>query len=583
MTTATTPQPQLRCKAKHKHKTTAMKRTTKAPSQPAKSKPSARNSSGTLAPPRKQAYPQQFEANMSGLVEGKAVVTRDGLGEGVDPEGFIPELELEEVWRHALLATVMSQALRVRLSTIDEAINTLRVQLAALEADKAGIEAELTARRYPIHTIHTLPEDVVLQIFEAAVLEDPPDRMLQQRQAQTNDILALAAVSSAWRSLALATPALWRRFAISGYSSDPVLLLDAFLERSGSHLLEFDITPRSPTDLIAALTRLAPHAARWRRAVFVIDDDCSMPPESLPESLPRLEYMDLGYIVFPADGSDTTGLTAIQAPMLRTLVTKDAPSLQSPRFAQVLSNLTRLTLENSGYTPRLALLRLTPKLEVLTIGAQSYGLTPTHGPALVLLPALHRLNCTENNAAYLLHYIRVPALKELHLIDLNDAMVRALEVCIRASQKNNPTLRSIFLAGKHDVAQPQPVRVSHVQALFLLAPPTVAKFTISNLGLLPSQVRGIAGFLARQPSCLTGLAELVIEGCSAEGGVAEWVELAQGKWDHGRGSLKYFSLDIGTRDLKTAMAPLDEMEKEGLNLVRLYQAVALKASYRRPS
>nr|GAT61140.1 predicted protein [Mycena chlorophos] len=459
----------------------------------------------------------------------------------------------------------MSQALRVRLSTIDEAINSLRVQLAALEADKAGIEAELMARRYPIHT---LPEDVLLLIFEAAVLEDLPDHLLQQRQAQTNDILALAAVSSAWRSLALATPALWRTFAVSWYFNDPILLLDAFLERSGSHLLEFDVTPRSPTDLAAALTRLTPHAARWRRVVFVIDDDCSIPPESLPASLPRLEYMDLGYIVFPANGSDPTRLTTIQAPKLHTLVTKHAPSLQSPRFVQILGNLTRLMLENSGYTPRLDLLRLTPKLEVLTIGAQSYGLTPTHGPALVILPALHTLVCTENNAAYLLHYIRVPALEELHLMDLNDAMVRALEVCIRASQKNNPTLRSIFLAGKQDVAQPQAVRVSHVQALFLLAPPTVAKFTISNLGLLPSQVRGIAGFLARQPSCLTGLAELVIEGCNAEGGVVEWVELAQSKWDHGRGSLKSFSLDIGTvtRDLKTAMAPLDEMKKEGLNV-----------------
>jgi hypothetical protein len=176
-----------------------------------------------------------------------------------------------------------------------------------------------------------LPSEILSAIFEAG-LSLPPTS--QYPPEQPFEIL-VSHVSRHWRSVALQTNRLWTEVSTNIWSS-AVELLDLYLERSGSCLLDITIEQivgddgdSNPEFEIRNFGRhlqsLAPHAARWKN--LSIHADFNRPLSEVLSPLtdiyaPALESFSLGQHVYYTDVRPT-GATYIE------LFTGGSPVLSS--------------------------------------------------------------------------------------------------------------------------------------------------------------------------------------------------------------------------------------------------------------
>ncbi|KAJ7761975.1 hypothetical protein DFH07DRAFT_814744 [Mycena maculata] len=186
------------------------------------------------------------------------------------------------------------------LEKFDADIEGARTVLKGLLTERDQTHDVLEAHKALLSPIRRIPPEVLGEIFTHCLPKDP---FIEASVAHCP--LLLTQISSSWRSVALATPALWTSLAVnlSITSCLPKLsLIQTWIARSGSCPLSFHIAESIQKDYYepgmttsaAVLELYAPHYARWHHLRLECQDwridtgfsklPCDAPPRML-ESL----------------------------------------------------------------------------------------------------------------------------------------------------------------------------------------------------------------------------------------------------------------------------------------------------------
>ncbi|KAJ7041604.1 hypothetical protein C8F04DRAFT_1079365 [Mycena alexandri] len=305
-------------------------------------------------------------------------------------------------------------ARRARIADIDAKVLELQRSIQFLQEDRAPLQDDLDAYRYPVLT---LPPEIVAEIFMHFLPGYPHPAPTTGLDSPT----VLTQVCQTWRQLALSTPSLWRAVTLCVEKTDIppqdgqlLLMTAASLARSGSCSLSVELISERPgwrgldpfVDLITTYSnrlehlklRSSPSLLRLINGPLVslrcltlctwkeLYDD-----PHLQLSAPLLQKVAIQHY--------HTALRAlIPWAQLTVLVIASIPSQQCGRVLALAVNLvyceftiSRQTQESSASTP------LTMHhLETLVLRVQWPKSYPVLGLIDVLtLPALIRLNITE--------------------------------------------------------------------------------------------------------------------------------------------------------------------------------------------
>ncbi|KAJ7455283.1 hypothetical protein B0H11DRAFT_250597 [Mycena galericulata] len=227
----------------------------------------------------------------------------------VSKETEMAQLEDEILEGQAVLGSMLERRAQVAtesdpfsgaLEKIDADIESARSVLKGLSMEHDETHSVLEAHRALLSPIRRIPPEVLGEIFIHCL---PKDTYIEASVAHCP--LLLTQISSNWRSVALATPALWTSIAanLSVTSCLPKLsLITAWITRSGSCPLSFYIAESIQKDYYepdmitsaSILELYAPHYNRWQNVRLEYQDwridtgfsklPCGAPPQSL-ESL----------------------------------------------------------------------------------------------------------------------------------------------------------------------------------------------------------------------------------------------------------------------------------------------------------
>ncbi|KAJ7707487.1 hypothetical protein B0H17DRAFT_519884 [Mycena rosella] len=183
------------------------------------------------------------------------------------------------------------------LDNFDADIESARSVLRGLLTERDETHQTLEAHRALLSPIRRIPPEVLGEIFIHCL---PKDTYIAPSVAQCP--LLLTQISSNWRSVALATPALWTSIAVNLTIKSclpNIRLIETWLARSGSRPLSFQITESIQKDYYepgmvtsaAILELYAPHYNRWQHVRLEYLDwridtaiaslPCDAPPPSL--------------------------------------------------------------------------------------------------------------------------------------------------------------------------------------------------------------------------------------------------------------------------------------------------------------
>ncbi|KAJ7607542.1 hypothetical protein FB45DRAFT_947857 [Roridomyces roridus] len=304
--------------------------------------------------------------------------------------------------------------LRARLERLDSEIAHHEESLGLLREARAGVVEQLRLEqlRGKDYPVLTLPFEITSQIFIDSLLAEDEHHAYPSPDEPP---LVFTRVCRDWRTIALATPTLWRQIRIDVDSDDGpghldskwVALLDSWLHRSEPHPIDVSIGNRSYTDpdkaLVPVLNR---YSDRWR------DVELHLPFSHFPllniPALPLLERLTLSAHGSPDIINPISAF--IHAPMLRHV------SLEGGIYPSDIllpwRQLTSLEMHGASASDCLDLVRTTPNLQTCVLDIRS----ASHG--LVLAPPLLALRSfTFSGPASwgTLRYLSLPALEHLDL------------------------------------------------------------------------------------------------------------------------------------------------------------------------
>ncbi|KAJ7650497.1 hypothetical protein FB45DRAFT_1017887 [Roridomyces roridus] len=224
--------------------------------------------------------------------------------------------------------------------------------MAALRTEAERLEQAMRTLIYPILSIS--PE-LTIAIFKACVNQDPK-----------HGPLALSHVCSQWRQAALATPELWTNI-------QSTMELRVWFGRTGTCLLNADVTIRSSGDLATLEDYLFDHPSRWEMLTLRMEHTAfpRVTRYSLPCFLPCLRglYVNQGHMLYPsAEHLEVApSLMAAYAPCLVELRMKYIAHVLGAQMA-IFTYLTTLCIAGDDAECR-AFLNLAPNLQSLTISS----------------------------------------------------------------------------------------------------------------------------------------------------------------------------------------------------------------------
>ena len=320
----------------------------------------------------------------------------------------------------------------------------------------------------------SLPNETLAAIFEAGLALTKKPYFVSwhaQRPERSKPFeILVSSVSRRWRNVALRTPQLWTDLRINVSKFTAGDMLDLYLSRSKSCLLDmaftqlhqdersYDPDPDFDTNnFVWCLERLVPHAAHWRQ--FVMEDvifseefhvfsplaglyapaleriviNCLYNPPRVLEvfsvGAPRLAYMELMDVYFVPPPDTVTSLK---------LVTRHGP-LSHTDFSRLMSHMGSLThLSVDGRIAELATTtHQSPHIELHSALSLDLNLSSTSplsvGPICFLdLPALESLairGTTVNIVeAFTTHRHSYPSLRTLILTSPFKSSYRDLEI-----------------------------------------------------------------------------------------------------------------------------------------------------------
>ncbi|KAJ6502005.1 hypothetical protein C8R45DRAFT_975067 [Mycena sanguinolenta] len=266
----------------------------------------------------------------------------------------------------SMRALVLEQRERTRKSSkadIDRFIEESESKIVSLESQISALvqlrdreRACVAALRHLISPIHTLPVELLAEIFDFAIRDDD--------YRHVRDVLRISQVCSHWRQIAHSTPRLWSRYirldlrkrSVESRTSSrdgswvPAHCLKAWLLRSSplavrvSVALDETFSQRIPDEVLSS-------APRWRSLDLDVNDTPVPFISQLAEArLDSLEELDLGLLDFDDDDPPTfTSFATV--PRLRQLTM--GVCSKAFRFLVPWVQLTYLTF--TSYFPNIPL------------------------------------------------------------------------------------------------------------------------------------------------------------------------------------------------------------------------------------
>ncbi|KAJ7325534.1 hypothetical protein DFH08DRAFT_711301, partial [Mycena albidolilacea] len=232
--------------------------------------------------------------------------------------------------------------------------------LGALKEERSLLQDRLATYAYPVLT---LPNEIVSEIFIHFLPEypkrPPPIGLLSP--------YLLCHICRQWRSIAFATPALWRAVSLSltkgGKLPQKLRYLSISLERSGSCLLSLKLKSYDTSKLAHLRQMIIDHCARWEYLELPGGSSNYLPDVKLP--LPFLRsFKGWGFL---------EGLTVapLAAPSLRHLYLAVYYDRYSPIFPWsqlTVVCMSRITLDQYSYLVNQLVNVVTCRLGVDPIG-----------------------------------------------------------------------------------------------------------------------------------------------------------------------------------------------------------------------
>lgn len=253
--------------------------------------------------------------------------------------------------------------------------------------------------------------------------------------SERTSVISLSHVCQRWRSVALATSALWTCISFREMDADTICreveCARAWLSRSSMQPLSIMISLRSVIGVESALEVFMPHYDRWRE--FNCGDTLSsfQSPKwhFLRGNLPLLEEVNMTIHV----GSHL-GNALEMTPRLRRL------KLSLSTFREPFSlldigtipwhQITHLDVSLSGPSAAHEILKHAPRLETLSLSLNTSGWSGiSNDSALIAHPVISslRITGTRRFADYYMEHITLPALRQLSLRRPSLAARRMLE------------------------------------------------------------------------------------------------------------------------------------------------------------
>ncbi|KAF7317090.1 hypothetical protein HMN09_00443700 [Mycena chlorophos] len=210
----------------------------------------------------------------------------------------IPPLESEIPSIHLL-----ETAIQARIARVDGELAVLAAHLAQLEATRASLLLEYQRIRGLLSPLRRFPTELLAEVFKASVL--PPSRStrgLDRSMDLRDGPWSLMHISSWWRSVALATPAIWTciRTNFHGDSAQPYPL--HLLQAHAGHAAElhvdfgasevYDLSPQ-----LAAFSALAEHSAKWLELNINLIPEIYLLLNDLLGQVPSLRRASIGWDV----------------------------------------------------------------------------------------------------------------------------------------------------------------------------------------------------------------------------------------------------------------------------------------------
>ena len=336
------------------------------------------------------------------------------------------------------------------------------------------VKAKATKAQKRGATVHSLPPEVLTEIFVAATFASEESRL------DVPDILSH--VSSQWRAIVFNTSLLWTFIVVTfPFATKQILRAKAALARSKNRPVDVHIDVRDPewawesdedqhavgsVDMVEIMEWLGPSHPRWRSLSVFTDNwepmQTFLAYTTMFSSFPALESLSLNrcnaYAGLPGTTSDSSAPIELfngnaHLPKLRHVVLSGVHiDYSCSGFKDLLS--LDLRHQSHGVSPTLHELRqilaASPELNSLSLVALSPSCS--HGfeeleAAPVNMPHLKNLTLgwwNVGDTAELLAVLRTPAVEELSLEDMGSSLLGSLQ---HATFDDFPTHDSTLILG----------------------------------------------------------------------------------------------------------------------------------------
>ncbi|KAF7374306.1 F-box domain-containing protein [Mycena sanguinolenta] len=287
------------------------------------------------------------------------------------------------------------EADRAQLSKIDAQILELQDSLSALRAEKQLVEERLNSYKYPVLT---LPNEMVSDILVHCLPPYPSCPPLIGVSSPTS----LTHICRKWRTIALATPELWRAIRVDDVSSFHRSASEVWAKRSRSLPLSVNIEIHRSHEINLPLLA---HRAHWEHLTLSVVTPIIL---TIDDPMPLLRHLEL-----------------TQYNMASSFELRDAPQLCSVVFQRVgavtlpWQQLTHLTMNDELMDKCLLILRQTTNLIYCDVTVTVWGARPDvlnhQSITLPFLEALIFRMSPENLGTSFLDLFTVPTLRSLEL------------------------------------------------------------------------------------------------------------------------------------------------------------------------
>ncbi|KAJ6509123.1 hypothetical protein DFH09DRAFT_1436754 [Mycena vulgaris] len=447
----------------------------------------------------------------------------------------------------------------------------LQARLVHLAAARKPIVEALKTVFYPVIT---LPPEITAEIFlhyvDSAHIGGPGNTDIVTAPGRKGGCgpLLLASICRKWREVALALPPIWSSMQLYAWPqtiSATENLLQLWLPRAGSHLLEISIGFPLSTDLLMPL--ISPYSLQWQAFTCGMYTPITFPGDLIRRRIPLLRKLE---VALQVDWNDLNG-----TPTPVTAFT-DAPELREVHLIDFTlewislpwAQLTSLKL--SGQTPSqyLEILQHTLLLEILCVNLP----LPDDGPRrFVRLGHLHTFKL-ENYDAYIsvVDYLTLPALTHLDLPPV-EYMLSPLTASLARSACS---LRSISIANTP----------AQCTLAFLRAVPTVGVVRLPNVRWVTWEFSKLFDHIANETDFLPNLRSLSLSPCNTASEIpyALLTAMLAARWrTPGAGAARFESFELLVAAGRSVDPPVDVAQVErGVDELQALVADGLKINIR---